>query len=197
MKILRSNEKGFTLVELMIVVAIIGILSAVAIPNFRKYQAKSKTSEAKLQLSAAYTSEQAFFGDYNMYAACLSNMGYNPTIEVAQRYYAVGFNATGTIDAAPYGAATANGLVAANCLANLASVAGQSFFPAGKATGTAIANLAGFLPVTALGTQAALATQTFTIGAAGVIDSQFITNANSSAFTMNQLKVLSEVRVGY
>ena len=44
------NDTGMSLVELMIVVAIIGILSSVAIPNFKKYQAKSKTSEAKLQL---------------------------------------------------------------------------------------------------------------------------------------------------
>ena len=45
----ESKEKGFTLVELMVVVAIIGLLSAVAIPNFQKYQARSKTSEAKTE----------------------------------------------------------------------------------------------------------------------------------------------------
>ena len=45
-----GRQSGFTLVELMVVVAIIGLLSAVAIPNFKKYQAKSKISEAKLQL---------------------------------------------------------------------------------------------------------------------------------------------------
>ena len=55
-----KRQDGFTLVELMVVVAIIGLLSAVAIPNFKKYQAKAKVSEAKLQLSAAYTAEQFF-----------------------------------------------------------------------------------------------------------------------------------------
>ena len=52
-----NNQSGFTLVELMIVVAIIGVLSAVAVPNFKKYQAKAKSSEAKVQLAAAYTAE--------------------------------------------------------------------------------------------------------------------------------------------
>ncbi len=68
----QMGQKGFTLVELMIVVAIIGILSAVAVPNFKRYQAKSKTSEAKIQLAAAYTAEQSFYGDFGIFGNCLS-----------------------------------------------------------------------------------------------------------------------------
>jgi type IV pilus assembly protein PilA len=63
---LRS-KKGFTLIELMIVVAIIGILAAIAIPNFLKFQAKSKTSEAKGNLKAIYVAEAAYFGENNRY----------------------------------------------------------------------------------------------------------------------------------
>jgi type IV pilus assembly protein PilA len=103
MKFLR-NQKGFSLVELMIVVAIIGILSAVAIPNFKKYQAKSKTSEAKLQLAGAFTAEQSFFADEDAYHTCLAQMGYEayrvPTPsasasaypEGSKSYYTIGFS---------------------------------------------------------------------------------------------------------
>ncbi|MBF0299296.1 MAG: hypothetical protein HQK51_11285 [Oligoflexia bacterium] len=79
----------------MVVVAIIGILSAVAVPNFQKYQAKSRTSEAKIQLAGLYTAEIAFYSDYSVYAACLSNMGYNPSPEKSSRYYAIGFTSAG------------------------------------------------------------------------------------------------------
>jgi len=51
-----KNSKGFTLIELMIVVAIVGILAAIAIPNFLTYQAKAKTSEARTNLGAIFTS---------------------------------------------------------------------------------------------------------------------------------------------
>jgi type IV pilus assembly protein PilA len=63
----RKNTKGFTLIELMIVVAIIGILAAIAIPNFLKFQAKSKQSEAKTNLKAIYTAETGYFGENNAY----------------------------------------------------------------------------------------------------------------------------------
>jgi type IV pilus assembly protein PilA len=63
----KKNRKGFTLIELMIVVAIIGILAAIAIPNFLKFQAKSKQSEAKTNLKAIYTAETGYYGENNTY----------------------------------------------------------------------------------------------------------------------------------
>jgi type IV pilus assembly protein PilA len=52
----------------MIVVAIIGILAAIAIPNFLKFQAKSKQSEAKSNLGAIFTGETSYFGETNNYS---------------------------------------------------------------------------------------------------------------------------------
>jgi type IV pilus assembly protein PilA len=61
------NRKGFTLVELMIVVAIIGILAAIAIPNFLQFRLKAKTSEAKSNLGAIRSTEVAYFAEWDFY----------------------------------------------------------------------------------------------------------------------------------
>lgn len=63
MKFFRNNKKGFTLIELMIVVAIIGILAAVAIPAFLKYIKKSKTTEARTNLRKVYDGELAYYSE--------------------------------------------------------------------------------------------------------------------------------------
>lgn len=141
-----KNSHGFTLVELMVVVAIIGLLSAVAIPNFKKYQAKAKTAEAKLQLSAIYTSEQGFFGDYGMYSNCLRYMGYDPSGEKSSRYYLTGFpQITPTIAAGAYASAvnsglSTDGLASGGCPNGAANLDGQTFFFPGKSIGTFLAS---------------------------------------------------------
>ena len=65
---MRTLTKGFTLIELMIVVAIIGILAAIAIPNFVKFQCRSKQSEAKGNLKSLYVSQEAYRAENDSYA---------------------------------------------------------------------------------------------------------------------------------
>ena len=64
--------KGFTLIELMIVVAIIGILAAIAVPNFIKFQCRAKQSEAKGNLKALYVSQEGFRAENDTYTALTS-----------------------------------------------------------------------------------------------------------------------------
>ncbi len=86
----KLNNKGFSLIELMIVVAIIGILASVAVPNFQKFMAKSKQGEAKSSLSALFTAQKTFFGEWNMYFGDFRDIGYAPEGDLR---YRVGFTA--------------------------------------------------------------------------------------------------------
>jgi type IV pilus assembly protein PilA len=80
----KTMRKGFTLIELMIVVAIIGILAAIAIPNFIRFQARSKQSEAKTNLKAVFTGQKSRFGERDGYATSLGEIGFSP--ERGNRY---------------------------------------------------------------------------------------------------------------
>ena len=77
-------RKGFTLVELMIVVAVIGVLAALAIPNYIRFQAKSKQAEVKGNLKAAFTCERAYYQEHSTYTSCIKNIGFAP--ERGNRY---------------------------------------------------------------------------------------------------------------
>ncbi len=64
---LRSPRDGFTLIEVMIVVALIGILSAIAIPGYKGYQARSRRTESYMNLSAIIRTEDSYYAEHQVY----------------------------------------------------------------------------------------------------------------------------------
>jgi len=91
----RSAEKGFTLIELMIVVAIVGILAAIAIPNFIGMQKRAKTTEAKSNLGELWTLQEAYRAENDTYvlpSGSLAEGTYDGTVGWAE----LGFYPKGT-----------------------------------------------------------------------------------------------------
>ncbi|MEM7409859.1 MAG: prepilin-type N-terminal cleavage/methylation domain-containing protein [Myxococcota bacterium] len=64
---MRQRRAGFTLIELMLVVAIVGVLAAVAIPNFLRYQLRTRSAEAGTNLVAIATAQRAYFSEFGLF----------------------------------------------------------------------------------------------------------------------------------
>ena len=117
----RAAQKGFSLVELMVVVAIIGVLAALAVSKFQVFQAKAKQSEAKNNLSHLYTLEQTYFGDWDTFSNNLVSLGFvtqgGGRGNVARYTYTLPVASAAAFTA--QAAATSANVIASNCAAGL------------------------------------------------------------------------------
>lgn len=84
----RSGESGFTLIELMIVVAVVGILAAIAFPSYRQYVIRGNRSAAQAQMMDIANREQQYFLANRSYAdkTTLESNGYSLPSDVASNY---------------------------------------------------------------------------------------------------------------
>ncbi len=70
------GSRGFTLIELMVVVAILGVLAAIAIPQYQEFQARSQVAKARMELGSIYKAEQLFHTKWEAFAGALDAVGW-------------------------------------------------------------------------------------------------------------------------
>jgi type IV pilus assembly protein PilE len=75
-KMQKNQESGFTLIELMIVIVVIGILATLAVPKYLSVTRKAKESEAKLMLSQIQSLQESFYREHETYATSLDELGF-------------------------------------------------------------------------------------------------------------------------
>jgi prepilin-type N-terminal cleavage/methylation domain-containing protein len=80
-----KNNKGFSLVELMVVVAIIAILASFAVPQYESFQAKARQKEALQLMNAFYAASKAVEGEYGWFPGNFEATGYNPSGQLHYR----------------------------------------------------------------------------------------------------------------
>ena len=179
----RAWNRGYTLVEIMVAVAIVGIGAAIAIPNYQKYAARSRQAEAKIQLTAIYIAEKAYVTEAGAYTACIGKIGVKPY--GARSYYEVGF----TTAASSASVCGANGTTACNSTIVGACATGtDTMFPANAQEKTSLG-----LPGNANFPGVGVGVAAFSAGAAGNI------SGSASGFdqwTINHNKNLLNSNVG-
>ena len=93
MQLTSRGSSGFTLIEIVMIMTLIGILAAIAIPNFIKMQSRSKQAEARANLKAFFVAEKGYFANADTYSNLISIIAFAP--ERDNRYcYDVGGGAS-------------------------------------------------------------------------------------------------------
>jgi len=101
-----NKNSGFTLIELMIVVVIMGIIAAIALPAYSSYMTDARRAEAKTMLIEMAGEQYRYYSENNSYAADLTTLGYNSDAELSDNgFYSVSVTAqtasSYTLTAAP------------------------------------------------------------------------------------------------
>jgi prepilin-type N-terminal cleavage/methylation domain-containing protein len=85
---MKTDKKGFSLVEVMIVVAILSLIAVIGIPQYSKFKQKSRETEAKVALSSLFAAEKSFHGEYGFFHTTLAAIGFGVEGRI---YFNVGF----------------------------------------------------------------------------------------------------------
>lgn len=88
----KKTQQGFTLIELMLVVAIVGIVVAIAWPNYQEYLTRSKRAEAQAYLMDLAQRQQQFMLDARRYTNVVADLGVTMPTSVASNYQAPTIN---------------------------------------------------------------------------------------------------------
>jgi type IV pilus assembly protein PilA len=85
---MKTMQKGFTLIELMIVVAIIAILAAIAIPAYQNYLIRSQVTEGVTLMDGAKVAQQEFYANHGRFTAIPASAGLAPATSIVGKYVA-------------------------------------------------------------------------------------------------------------